>query len=515
MIKIDAPVSTKNIYVYVIVAWIVFVGMVMAFGIMNDIQKAHEQFREQGEAVLREINERVSINETILEGFVATIDASFDVDHTNIRLFARYMQHRYPHIFMFEIVDKVKRENKTAFIEKYQNIYGDFSIKSFDYSGNRAWNKADSNHDFYLPIVFMEPFPEESKKVLGLDLQKNDFFRESFLEGIKTQSSVASVPFKLIEGPRAYLLHRQVLRKQILSHGKDMLEDAKFAVLVVNANSLINPFEGRKQGFTFSLYHRDFDREDTKGHLYHYKGRDKSVIETIIFPLLVDERVIDSGIETLRMYQQQQMGWKHINWWLIIVVFMVGIISFSVLMSYARSYHESEMKKLQTTDKLFFLANHDSLTGLANRNLLYDRLDHAMAQVRRKKGMLALFFLDLNNFKIINDTYGHEIGDKVLRRASERLSACIREGDTLARRSGDEFLILVENIERPDEILAIIEKIRNAFVTKFSLDENEFNVGISIGSALYPQQAQTVEDLMKEADYSMYEDKEKTKAEKI
>jgi len=192
----------------------------------------------------------------------------------------------------------------------------------------------------------------------------------------------------------------------------------------------------------------------------------------------------------------------------------VGITSFSVLMSYARSYHANEMKKLETTDRLFFLANHDSLTGLANRSLLYDRLDHAMAQVRRKEGMLALFFLDLNNFKIINDTYGHEIGDKVLRRAAERLSACIGEGDTLARRSGDEFLILVENIERPDEILIIIDKIRNAFIIKFSLDGNEFHVGISIGSAIYPQQGQTVEDLMKEADHSMYEDKERLKAEK-
>jgi len=123
MIKTNVPVRTRNIYAYVIVAWIVFVGMVMTFGILNDVQKSREEFREQGEAVLREINERVSINETILEAFVATINASVEDEQVNVRAFARYMQSRYPHIFMFEIVDKVKQKNKAAFIEKYKNIY--------------------------------------------------------------------------------------------------------------------------------------------------------------------------------------------------------------------------------------------------------------------------------------------------------------------------------------------------------------------------------------------------------
>jgi len=159
----------------------------------------------------------------------------------------------------------------------------------------------------------MEPFQAESKKVLGLDLQANNFFRESFIEGIKTQSSVASVPFKLIEGPRVYLLHRQVLRNQPFNHKRDNLEDAKFAVLVVKSNSLIKPIEKQRQGFTVVLYHRDFGSDDRKGHLYHYQGKNKSAIEKLMFPLLIDERVIDSGIENLRMYRQQQMGWEHIN----------------------------------------------------------------------------------------------------------------------------------------------------------------------------------------------------------
>jgi len=510
MVANNSSHNPKLVYTYVIIAWVVFVALVMTFGILNDVKESRENFREQGVAVKEAINQRVSVNQSILQGFSTIISVMGKLNHASIRQYARQMQVKYPHIFMFEIVDKVQHNNLQEFIETYRRLYPDFDIKTFDFEGDRTWKEANKN-EYYLPIVFMEPLLRESRIMLGMNLEANELFRGSLLESMKTNKPAASVPFKLIEGPRAYLLHQPVINQE----PGQITTDASFAMLVVRADSLIDKDDLERTGFVTTLYHENFNRKEKEGHLYHYKGPEKSSLEKLLFPLLFDERRIDSGIEKFILYRKMQMGWGDINWWLILVVFIVGLTSFWVLMFYAREYHTAAMKNLEATNRLFFRANHDSLTGLANKNLLDDRLKHALAQARRNRSQLAIFFLDLNDFKVLNDKFGHNFGDKVLKRVSERLRACIREEDTLARRSGDEFLVLVENLENNKEIDVITKKICNAFEQKFSVDSVEFEVGISIGTAIYPDQAESREALLQVADESMYEDKQRKQPHQV
>ena len=178
------------------------------------------------------------------------------------------------------------------------------------------------------------------------------------------------------------------------------------------------------------------------------------------------------------------------------------------MMVYARLYYCNEMERTETTARLFHLANHDALTGLANRNLLSDRLSHAISQVARQKGKLAVLFLDLDGFKDVNDRYGHDAGDGVLKCTAERLRACVRMGDSIARLGGDEFVLVLENITCQNDIDFVVEKIKMGFEQVFEVNSYSIKLGISIGAAIYPEHGTDMNTLIKHADSSMYEDKQ-------
>jgi len=154
------------------------------------------------------------------------------------------------------------------------------------------------------------------------------------------------------------------------------------------------------------------------------------------------------------------------------------------------------------------MAHHDSLTTLPNRILLRDRLSQAMARAKRDDKMVALMFLDLDRFKQINDSLGHDVGDRLLQLVSSRLSGCIRATDTVARLGGDEFGIVVENVAQVDQIAILAEKILNSFTKSFQVVNHELHTSTSIGIALGPNDDNDVDSLIKDADIAMYHAKD-------
>lgn len=158
--------------------------------------------------------------------------------------------------------------------------------------------------------------------------------------------------------------------------------------------------------------------------------------------------------------------------------------------------------------RLDFLAFHDPITGLPNRWLFHDRLEHALAKARRKDTTLAVLFLDLDQFKNINDTLGHSAGDLLLKSFGERLRSCLREQDTVVRLGGDEFLILLDEVGSRANVEVVAEKILDAVRVPFSLDGYEVYVSCSIGISLGPRDGSAVTELIKQADRAMYSSKE-------
>ncbi|KAF0203163.1 MAG: diguanylate cyclase/phosphodiesterase with PAS/PAC [Gallionellaceae bacterium] len=154
------------------------------------------------------------------------------------------------------------------------------------------------------------------------------------------------------------------------------------------------------------------------------------------------------------------------------------------------------------------MANYDGLTGLANRNLLNDRMSQALLSAHRQQTKLAVMYLDLDNFKDINDGYGHAVGDALLKSAAERLLGCVREGDTVARQGGDEFILLMPDIDGYGGAAKIAEKLQNSICAPFFFDVQELFVSVSIGIALYPEDGENIEALFKHADAAMYSAKQ-------
>ena len=153
------------------------------------------------------------------------------------------------------------------------------------------------------------------------------------------------------------------------------------------------------------------------------------------------------------------------------------------------------------------LAYHDNLTGLPNRSLLQDRLAHSIARAERSNRKVAVLFIDLDNFKNINDTLGHDVGDELLRQVSRRLSECVRLEDTIARQGGDEFIVLLDSLEDGRGASVVAQKILNSLRAPFILSGIEQHVSGSVGIALYPEDGRDAQTLMKNADTAMFHGK--------
>ncbi|MEP3068669.1 MAG: sensor domain-containing diguanylate cyclase [Parvibaculum sp.] len=161
--------------------------------------------------------------------------------------------------------------------------------------------------------------------------------------------------------------------------------------------------------------------------------------------------------------------------------------------------------------KMAALANHDSLTGLPTLRLCHDRLHQAMAQAQRSQTLLAVFYVDLDGFKPVNDTYGHDAGDQVLKEVAQRMLGCFREVDTVSRIGGDEFLILLTGLGFRDVVVPLAERLLSSFSDEFSFEEGGTNIGASIGIAFFNGASDTSESLIKRADKAMYEAKKNGK----
>lgn len=165
--------------------------------------------------------------------------------------------------------------------------------------------------------------------------------------------------------------------------------------------------------------------------------------------------------------------------------------------------------RVEETKRLHERAHYDELTQLPNRYLLLDRLNHLIERSEGSNSNFALFYIDLDKFKTINDTKGHAFGDKVLKEIASRLSKSTRNVDTIARIGGDEFILLLENLSDIDDISRMAEILIEEVSKTCRIDGEEFNIGCSIGIAIYPENGTTTDALLLNADTGMYKAKRK------
>ena len=165
-------------------------------------------------------------------------------------------------------------------------------------------------------------------------------------------------------------------------------------------------------------------------------------------------------------------------------------------------------EQVRTEEQLIYLAIHDALTGLPNRRLFNDHLSLELAHAQRNQQKLTVMLLDLDDFKEVNDTLGHSVGDKLLQAVAHRLTSLLRRGDTVARMGGDEFMLLLPEIAGGEDTAKIATKILEAIRRPFVLDDHEIHTATSIGIAIYPEDGEDGDALVKNADIAMYRAKD-------
>jgi len=186
------------------------------------------------------------------------------------------------------------------------------------------------------------------------------------------------------------------------------------------------------------------------------------------------------------------------------VLTLLFIVLFFVIRNADKIIKENYLSQEKVTDKIRNIAFYDGLTGLPNRTLFLDRLDHSLQVSSRQHKLVALMFIDLDRFKQINDNLGHEAGDQLLTQVAQRLISCVRAGDTVSRISGDEFTVIVENLQSIEINTSIAERIVQVIAQPFLITENNIYITCSIGISIYPFNDDDANSLIKKADAAMF-----------
>lgn len=192
----------------------------------------------------------------------------------------------------------------------------------------------------------------------------------------------------------------------------------------------------------------------------------------------------------------------------LIAMAMLSILSGVLFLNIERR-KRLEVNLQKSQEQLAYMAFHDALTGLPNRTLFSDRLEQAIYQARRHNNHLALLFIDLDRFKEVNDGFGHPNGDKLLQEAAQRLREQLRECDTLARFGGDEFIVILDDLKKPDQSIKIVEKLLQSFLLPFEIDGHKFVMTSSIGISIFPEDGEEPNVLVSNADAAMYKAKQR------
>lgn len=359
--------------------------------------------------------------------------------------------------------------------------------------GKMKWRDAITPASLH---VFQNNFPDFMKHGFVRDLEYEMIRKDgTIFHGLLNATAIYddSGSFLMSRSTVFDITQRKLTEAMLLeseSRLKEMFENLSSAVAVYQASP-------NGQDFTFITFNRaaermeEMRREDLIG---------KNVMD--VFPRIAEHGLLDVFRRVWRSGTAEHFPISiykdgHISRWCENYVYKLpnGEIA---------SIYDDATKEKQDEEQVHHLAYHDVLTGLPNRILIFDRLQRALVKAKRDGSKSALMFLDLDKFKLVNDTLGHDMGDMILRETAKRLRDCIRESDTVARIGGDEFVVLLPTINAELDAMLVAEKIRHAISQPFELAGRSLHISSSIGIAIYPSHGSEEKLLVKNADIAMY-----------
>lgn len=465
----------------------------LSFNAFWHYDKVENRFYSEVTFMRHHVRELMAQNESILSGFSAFLIGSRVADIHATRTYAQRMLDRYPHILMFEVAQRVDEDHLEPFTSylKEQNITPP-KIWSFDYEQGITEHDLKVDGEAF-PVIFIEPKTESSQ--LGLNINSIEFVHNVVQRFGKNDQLLMTEPFELLDGEIAI-----VMMQGVNVSGSDV--PSYVSLLVIRAEQLV-PAILKDKGWDFSL-----SSKDGNGDQFDLLRTENNKDESSWLPELTTIDNIRLTDFELSLEIKQQLTMKDFDWLHIIgITILMIVFPIFVLIMY-RVHQGVEQQNHLKRQELYQLANFDALTGLANRFHFEDFGFRVLSTVKRNQTHAAVFFIDLNGFKSVNDNLGHNIGDIVLKRVAETLLNNVRQGDIVARIGGDEFAILADQMASLHSLMSMLHNIREAIEGMDIVETQQYKISGSVGFSYTEYHGYDLAELLKIADNSMYGEKQ-------
>lgn len=495
---------TRPQYLLFMLATLVLCLFGGAMLLANEIKEAEQVFERDTDEIAFDLRQKLQANDAVLSGFAAFLQAVDSSDQQAARRYAAAALAPYPHIYMLEVARQVYLHQQVQFADAIRKSgQADFTIRNFAEITGRP-PVAETMTGETWPVVFLFPEPPSTRDIYGVRLETVPFLLETLQLSPRYTRPVASPVFQLKEGGNAFILLINVERpvSANIAGRPNYFGDSMVAMLLTRTESLIpRKLPLLPTGIMATL---SSEAGGQPARLFELTDAPANWLDRLTLPNVV--RVVETGTpsQPVKLQLQRQLRWGNVfsHHGLFMSAMIVGI---TLLLFYGLIRHRRAVQvAVLEHERAEYLAMHDALTGLPNRYLLADRVAQALQRTQRHGVLFALILIDLDDFKAINDTLGHDVGDAVLIKTGERLADAVRGSDTVARYGGDEFIVVISDLLSEADALALGDKLCREISAPMNFGIRTMQVTCSLGIALCPDDGVDFNTLRQRADQAMY-----------
>lgn len=470
----------------------------------NEINEASQVFERDTDEIVFELQQKLQANDAVLSGFSAFLQAVDGSDQLAAKRYAAAALTPYPHIYMLEVARQVELGEQVRFTAAIrQSGHADFAIRNFaEITGRPPVPEAMTGYTW--PVVFLFPEPPSTREIYGVRLETVPFLLETLQMAPRFFRPIASPVFELMEGGSAYILLNRIERpgRPQKAGSPNYFGDSMVAMLLTRTGNLMpGKYPALPIGITATLTSEAGDRPN---RLFDLADAPANWLDRQTLPNVM--RIIQTGTpsQPVKLQMQRQLRWADVisHHGLFLAIMLAGV---TLLLLFGLIRHRRAVQAaIREHERAEYLAMHDALTGLPNRYLLADRIKQSLQRAQRHGIKFALILLDLDDFKGINDSLGHDVGDAVLIQVAGRLAEAVRGSDTVARYGGDEFIIVVSDLLSGTDALALGEKLCRVIAEPMNFGIRSMQVTCSLGVAICPDDGIDFNTLRQQADQAMY-----------
>lgn len=490
-------------FIFLAVGLVLFSALLL---LKSETQRRETYFSEYVQNIAGIVRNQLDTNEAVLSGFSAFLQA---VDQSDTEATARYaavVLSAYPHIYMLEAARAVPIAEQAAFEDLLRRTWRpDFELKDFPSLTHQPVQPQAYLNETW-PVLFMYPLLPESSSIYGVRLETVAYLSFALARTHKSQKPVVSPVFDMYEGGNAYILMQSVSRpEQERGNARpNFFGSTMVSLLLIKTGSLL---EAVNHANVDPLVHIAAVLKTAAGSesaVFSTQVQQAGVFDRLFLPQLNDHVEIRSSSQPMTLVFERQLRFGDVltEEMLMILLVLAGalVVMPMVLIRHFKAIEKADVEH----ERSAYLATHDVLTQLPNRYLFTERFAQAFSDWDVRGIPFAVLLIDLDHFKEINDKYGHEVGDEVLRAVAYRMLQAVRSCDTVARYGGDEFVMIISHLSDPESAELQAARVFDTIAQTVVTSAGELLVSCSVGVSLCPVHGQNLDTLLKAADQAMY-----------